>query len=217
MRLVMCLLVILLALATAQIGFDLRSDNRTVKASTLQAESGPKIMNARLKGKKLFVTGENFTPGAAIFVNGEKQKTKNDSDNPTTMLIAKKAGKKIPDDSVVSLQVQNGAGSSSDAFGFFSGRAVTIDDGGKTIEMKVGERILLILKKEDLDWEATVQDTTILKRVTDAEIIPGAQGVFEAQRAGRTTLFAQGDPRCSKSTPPCLTPSSFFEFNIAVQ
>src|SRR5215216_610073 len=177
-------LIILLALVTVLVDFDLPYGARAVKASVIQSESKPKIMNARLSGKKLIVTGENFASDAVIFVNGEKQKTKGDSDNPTTMLIAKKAGKKIPDDAVISIQVLNAAGSSSETFGFFSGRTVTIDDGGKSIELKVGERFMLVLKKDVYEWEASVQDPTILKKVPDAEIIAGAQGVFEALKAG---------------------------------
>jgi hypothetical protein len=206
----------LLVLATGQITFNLPGNAQAVKAAITQFETGPKVMDARLKGKKLIVTGENFSPDAVIFINGEKQKTKNDSDNPGTMLIAKKAGKKIPGDALVTIQVLNAAGSSSAAFGFFSGRTITIEDGDKTIEVRVGERIMLVLKDETLEWVAGVQDSTILKKVTDADIIPGAQGIFEAQRAGQTKLFAQGDPRCGKLTPPCQSPSFFFQLNVVV-
>ncbi|HEX8183335.1 MAG TPA: hypothetical protein VF747_01250, partial [Blastocatellia bacterium] len=214
MRLAVYLIASLLVFAASGLTFDLRSDARAVKAPVVQSEPGPKIIEAQLKGKKLIVMGENFAPGADIFINGEKQKTKNDSDNPTTMLIAKKAGKKMPADSVVSIQVINSAGSSSDAFGFFSGRTVTIDDGGKTVELRVGERFLLVLKKDDFLWETTVQDSTVLKKLSDVEVIAGAQGIFEAQRAGQTKLNALGESPCSKLSPPCRMPSIFFELNV---
>ncbi|HKP87595.1 MAG TPA: hypothetical protein VJZ26_15955 [Blastocatellia bacterium] len=218
MRFTICVLVGLLVMATGQITFDLRAGAQTVKASTqIQADAAPKVMDARLKGKKLILTGENFDPGAVILINGEPQKTKTDSDNPGTRLIAKKAGKNIPGDAVVSIQVLNAAGASSAAFGFFSGRTVTIDDGGKTIELTVGERILLVLKNDNLEWAAEVQDSTILKKLTDVDIIAGAQGIFEAQRAGQTKLVAQGDPPCIKLKPRCLQPSVLFEFNIVVR
>ena len=217
MRLVIFLLASILVLASVQVTFDLRPGAQTVEASVIQSESGPKIVEARLKGKKLIIMGENFAPGAEVFINGEKQKTKNDSDNPTTMLIAKKAGKKIPGDEVVSIEVQNTVGSSSTPFGFFSGRTVTIDDGGKTIDLRVGERFLLVLKKDSFEWEASVQDSTIIKKVTDAETIAGAQGIFEAQKAGQTKLDALGNFPCVKSNPPCRMPSIFFQLNIVVQ
>jgi hypothetical protein len=217
MRLVVRLIIVLFALLTAAVDFDLPGGAQAVKASVIQSESKPKIMNARLSGKKLIVTGENFASDAVVSVNGVKQKTKNDSDNPTTMLIAKKAGKKIPDDAVISIQVLNAAGSSSETFGFFSGRSVTIDDGGKTIELKVGERILLILKDDGFEWEARVEDSTVLKKLSDVEVIPGAQGIFEAQRAGQTKLLGQGDPPCLKLIPACKAPSVLYEFNILVR
>jgi hypothetical protein len=55
----------------------------------------PVIAGAWVIGKKLFVAGFNFDDGAKIVLNGEKQKTTNDSTTPTTVLIGKKAGKKI--------------------------------------------------------------------------------------------------------------------------
>ena len=65
----------------------------------------PRIVSASVQGKKLFVFGENFDPGAVILRNGEEQKTKNDDLNPQTALIGKKAGKRIkPGDK---LQVRN--------------------------------------------------------------------------------------------------------------
>ena len=217
MRLVICLLASILVLAMAQVTFDFQTGARTVKASVIQSEFGPKIIDAKVKGKKLIVTGANFADGAVIFINGEQQKTKNDSDAPTTTLIAKKAGKKLPADAVVTIEVQNAVGSSSTPFGFFSGRTVTIEDGDKTIELKVGERFLLVLKKDIFVWETTVQDTTILKKVTDVEIIAGAQGLFEAQRAGQTKLDSLGEFPCAKTFPPCHLPSISFQVNISVQ
>ena len=59
----------------------------------------PEINGASLDGKRLIVTGQNFDTGAKVFLDGERQKkTENDETNPTTVLIARKAGKlSIPD------------------------------------------------------------------------------------------------------------------------
>jgi N-acetylneuraminic acid mutarotase len=76
----------------------------------------PRIVSASVKGKKLFVSGENFGPGAVILLNGEEQKTKADAQNPETTMIGKKAGKKIkPGDR---LQVRNPNGTMSQEFTF---------------------------------------------------------------------------------------------------
>ena len=53
------------------------------------------ITAAQVVGKKLFVHGQGFDDGAKIYVNDVKQKTANDEQNPTTVLIGKKAGKII--------------------------------------------------------------------------------------------------------------------------
>jgi N-acetylneuraminic acid mutarotase len=76
----------------------------------------PRITGASPVGKRLFVFGENFDPGAVILLNGEEQKTKNDDQNPTTALIGKKTGKKVKTGDI--LQVRNPNGTLSDEFTF---------------------------------------------------------------------------------------------------
>jgi hypothetical protein len=78
----------------------------------------PTIGAALVKGKKLFVTGANFEEGAVVLLNGEEQKTLIDTDNPTTRLVAKKAGNKIAPGQTVTLQVKNPGGLLSDEFSF---------------------------------------------------------------------------------------------------
>ena len=74
----------------------------------------PKITGISISRKKLIVAGELFERGASILLNGERQNTKNDEQNPTTVLIAKKSGKKArPGDK---LRVQNPDGKLSPEF-----------------------------------------------------------------------------------------------------
>ena len=79
-------------------------------------DPAPRIFMASVSGKKLFLTGENFHPGAAILLNGEEQKSKNDEQNPQTIMIGKKAGKKIKAGDHI--QVRNPNGSISAEFTF---------------------------------------------------------------------------------------------------
>ena len=79
-------------------------------------DPAPRIIMASVSGKKLFITGGNFHDGAVILLNGEEQKSKNDEQNPQTILIGKKAGKKIkPGDHI---QVRNPDGTVSQEFTF---------------------------------------------------------------------------------------------------
>lgn len=81
-----------------------------------QAGAPVRINNASVSGKELFVFGENFDLGAVILINGNEQKTTNDSQTPQTALIGRKAGKKIrPGDK---LQVRNSNGTVSQQFTF---------------------------------------------------------------------------------------------------
>ena len=79
-----------------------------------QAAAEPKIISATVRGKKLFIFGEGFDEGAAILLNGEKQKTANDDADPNTNLVAKKSGKKIKAGD--KLQVRNADGRLSQEF-----------------------------------------------------------------------------------------------------
>ena len=71
-----------------------RSLDSVELGNTFAAVTPPKITMASVAGKKLFVVGENFDSGAVILINGLEQMTRNDSENPDTRLIGKKAGKK---------------------------------------------------------------------------------------------------------------------------
>lgn len=94
-----------------------------VAAYLLQEPSNldvPQIQNVTVKGKKLIVTGINFESPAELYINGEKQKKlANDEQNPTTTVIALKAGRFILPGATVSVQVKNPVtGKTSDEFSY---------------------------------------------------------------------------------------------------
>lgn len=73
--------------------------------------AAPEVVALTRSGKNLIVTGRNFDNAPQILRNGEPQKTKLDSLNPTTALIGKKLGKRIlPGDKV---KVRNSDGAES--------------------------------------------------------------------------------------------------------
>jgi hypothetical protein len=83
-----------------------------------QAPADLKIIRVTVSGKKLIVSGEGFDEGAVILLNGEKQKTVNDTADPSTSLVAKKSGKKIKAGDRI--QVRNADGRLSQEFIFTS-------------------------------------------------------------------------------------------------
>ena len=193
------------------------SFNVAAKTPTVNVQQSPKIASARVKGKKLIVTGADFSSGAVLMINGEKQKTKNDAASPTTMLIVKKGGKKIRAGEVTSLRVENSGGALSNEFGFFDGPTVTLEDGDKTVTLRVGDRFLLFLKSPDRIWEVSAFDSAVIKKVADATLIDGAQGVFEAVSRGQTELVAAGLLPCHKVDPPCMALTAGFVLKIVVE
>lgn len=84
-------------------------------------QEAPRIESARMKGKKLIITGENFDQGAVIFIDGLMQKTRNAPNSSGNMLIAKKAGKTVALDQIVKLMVQNSNGQFSEELSFYTG------------------------------------------------------------------------------------------------
>src|SRR5215510_6424115 len=84
--------------------FSVGSANASGNRRLLRAQAQPRILKASLKGKKLMITGENFSADAVILVNEVAQKTNNDVDSPTTLLIAPKAGKKFSRNEIINVQ-----------------------------------------------------------------------------------------------------------------
>jgi uncharacterized delta-60 repeat protein len=82
------------------------------------AKGTPNITGAEVRGKKLFVYGANFDDGSEVYLDEEKQKTANDSEHPDTILIGKKAGKKIAPGQTVMLRVKCPDGRLSNEFSF---------------------------------------------------------------------------------------------------
>jgi hypothetical protein len=100
-----------------------RSANISVGAQTFKVtQTGfpfPEILNVLVQGKKLLVLGRNYDDGAKILLNGAiVKKVSNDPDNPTTLLVAKKAGRDIAPGETVIVQVRNDSGLLSVEFRF---------------------------------------------------------------------------------------------------
>lgn len=89
---------------------------------TIQGEGAPPpsnlptITRVEITGKKLRIFGINFQMGAQIYLNGDKQKKTVNGEPPSEALIAKKAGKFIAPDTVVTLVVENPDGSKSEDY-----------------------------------------------------------------------------------------------------
>ena len=77
-----------------------------------------RVTSVDARGKKLFVSGDNFDNGATILINGKEQNTLNDDEHWTSVLIGKKAGKKIDVGQIVTIQVRNSNGRLSQEFSF---------------------------------------------------------------------------------------------------
>jgi hypothetical protein len=74
---------------------------------------------------------------------------------------------------------------------------VTTADNGTSLHLAIGQEFLLNLGSA-ADWAVTVADQRIVQRIGGVLVVLGAQGIYEAQTAGTTSLSAVG-------SPPCLT------------
>ncbi len=70
-------------------------------------------------------------------------------------------------------------------------QTITLDDEGKSITVHMGQSFLVNLG-EGFNWTVTVDDPTIISRVKNITVVRGAQGVYQAQQPGTTTLHATG-------------------------
>lgn len=91
-----------------------------IYTATAYTFSGPpEIDSARVNRKKLILAGSNFGGGATLFMDGDRvKKVFNDEENPTTVIIARKAGKLIAPGQTVLLKVVNPGGTESNEFSF---------------------------------------------------------------------------------------------------
>ena len=86
-----------------------------------QPASSPAVVitTAGISSDSLIVRGQNFAPGAVIIVNGRAQPSSNDEINPNTILISRKAAKRMVPGGVAILQVRNPDGTHSPDFLFY--------------------------------------------------------------------------------------------------
>ena len=94
---------------------------------------------------------------------------------------------------------------------------ITLEDKGKTFNMKVGDSFLLNLGTDIYDWTVTVDNENILHLKMGVMVIRGAQGIYDALALGTATLSAIGNPVCLQSSPPCTMPSILFSVTLIVK
>ena len=92
---------------------------------------------------------------------------------------------------------------------------ITQDDAGKTVNVKVGQPVLVKLGK-DHDWQITVSPTFVMSKDDAATLNPGEQGLYTPKMNGRATVQATGEPVCLKSNPPCTDPQVQFNVTVAI-
>lgn len=92
---------------------------------------------------------------------------------------------------------------------------ITLADNGRTIDLAVGDRVLLQLG-DAYTWTVQIADPAVLSRVVNVTVVKGAQGLYEAKQSGTTTLTAAGDPACRQVQPPCAQPSRLFRVQVRV-
>ena len=77
----------------------------------------PKIISVSVDGKKLFVHGEGFDRGAVILIDGQEQITKNNDESPRTILVGKRAGRRVEPGAKLQVRNSNGLISAEFVFG----------------------------------------------------------------------------------------------------
>lgn len=100
------------------------------------------------------------------------------------------------------------------------GLTISMSDNGKTINLKLNDRLLVWLEVEAAGtgetwyWQIVQSDPTIVQGVESVAIPRGSQGYIGAFKTGKTTMTAT--PICFKSLPNCTLPSLNFKAEIVV-
>jgi hypothetical protein len=101
--------------------------------------------------------------------------------------------------------------------GFNSLNGITLEDNGKTFNLKVGDSFLLNPGTDIYDWTVTVDNENVLHLKMAVLIIRGAQGIYDALAPGTATLSAIGNPTCLQASSPCALPSILFTVTVIVR
>jgi hypothetical protein len=189
--------------------------------STKVSGTGPTILYLEWSGKNLVVIGDDFSEGATVLINGERMNTRNAD---VTMLIAKKARKKIPRAQEITVQVENQNGEKSNEVPFYSGITITFgDQGPEPIRLHIGDVFLLYLTLGDpaaIKWSVGIlgPDPTIIIQLLEPPPIPGSQGFFRVNEPGRFDIQAEGSPQCPPlpSTACTIAGASDKRFQVTI-
>ncbi|MGH2410208.1 MAG: hypothetical protein ACRDGS_07575 [Chloroflexota bacterium] len=93
-------------------------------------------------------------------------------------------------------------------------QAITTANNGQVLQYTVGQRFLLALGP-DYAWTPAFSAPEVFKRAINVAVIRGAQGIYIATEAGRTTLTAVGVHVCP--SPGCADPARGFQVTLIVQ
>jgi hypothetical protein len=100
-----------------------------------------------------------------------------------------------------------------------------VRDESKPLIEPNGARYLTYLKKSFPPLEFDYTQAIIQEKIDDFKIISndplgifsqGIQGIYKANKEGRTRLTATGDPVCRKDKPPCKAPTLKFSIHVVV-
>jgi hypothetical protein len=193
MKLIVVLLVTLTVLCAGQSVRSSLSDASSVRGDT-QTIIYPRVERVRLKGNKLIVTGQSFSDGATIVINNQEVATRNDSESPTTRLIAKKGGKKIPFDEIFDLSVEDADGEPLGGIrGYFRSPSFLAPvlpawPYPFSANLQVGDYVLV----RDLEFATRwFTDPRIIKRVFELSLSLDRYWLFQAVQPGFAQFYAE--------------------------
>jgi len=95
-------------------------------------------------------------------------------------------------------------------------QGITLADNGKSFIVHTGESFLLNLGG-GFDWTVDIDNPNVLIRLKNVNVPFGAQGIYEADSQGQSSLTAVGDPFCRRAIPACEAPSILFKITVIVQ
>lgn len=99
---------------------------------------------------------------------------------------------------------------------YYGGMVVTLDDVGRTINLKKRQNFLLSLGKNYI-WKVTVEPGTVISTNINITPEPGDQGIYVARNSGKAILRAVGEPQCRYQQVSCAHPNVLFQIEVQVE
>lgn len=96
---------------------------------------------------------------------------------------------------------------------------VTESDSGRTVHLRVGQRLRVVLGGKSQQWRRPASSSPLLRRIAASGGYPTgrrAEALFAASRPGAASVTSMTDYPCLHAQPPCAVPQRVWSVHVLI-